>query len=297
MTDALTPDPVAQAPVVRTVAQLRAWVSQQRSAGRGVGFVPTMGALHDGHLSLVEAARRDGFAVVVSVFVNPTQFAPGEDLSRYPRDEQGDVAKLTAAGADLVFCPTPDEVYPEGFSTTITVDGPSQGLEGEIRPTHFAGVATVVAKLLLMVRPDRVVFGQKDAQQVAVVRRLMRDLHLDDIEMVVSPTVRDPDGLAMSSRNAYLSATERAHALALARALQAGTRAATAGADPAQIVAAARDELKGAALQVDYVALVDADTFRDITTFDGPAVLCVAARAGSTRLIDNCPVSPAAAAS
>lgn len=288
------PTPRAQAPVVRTVADLRQAVAALRAEGRGIGFVPTMGALHDGHLSLVAEAARDGFAVVVSIFVNPAQFAAHEDLSTYPRDEAGDVAKLTRAGATLVFCPGVDEVYPPGFGTTITVDGPSGGLEGDLRPTHFAGVATVVAKLLLMVRPDRVVFGQKDAQQVAVVRRLMRDLHLDDVQMVVAPTVRDDDGLARSSRNAYLSATERDEALALSRGLRAAQSAVASGErDAATLEALARREMEAVAgLRVDYARLVDADTFSPLHRLDRPAVLCVAARAGTTRLIDNVPLTP-----
>ena len=289
-------DTTTLAPIVRSVADLRRAVAELRAEGRTVAFVPTMGALHDGHVSLVERAGADGAAVVVSIFVNPTQFAANEDLSKYPRDEAGDVAKLTAAGAELVFCPAPGEVYPDGFCTTVTVDGPSQGLEGQIRPTHFAGVATVVAKLLLMVRPDRVVFGQKDAQQVAVVRRVMRDLHLDDIEMIVAPTVREADGLAMSSRNAYLSPAERQTALALSRGLDAAARAVARGerdADAIQRVAHAELAAEGG-LTVDYVRLVDADTFQPMTSLDRDGVLCVAARVGHTRLIDNAPLSAGA---
>ncbi|MCB0882424.1 MAG: pantoate--beta-alanine ligase [Thermoleophilia bacterium] len=289
-------DPTTRAPIIRTVADLRGAVAALRAEGRTIGFVPTMGALHDGHLSLVRRAAEGGAAVVVSIFVNPTQFAANEDLSKYPRDERGDVEKLTAAGAELVFCPTPDQIYPDGFSTTVMVDGPSQGLEGQIRPTHFAGVATVVAKLLLMVRPDRVVFGQKDAQQVAVVRRLMRDLHMDEIEMVVAPTVREADGLAMSSRNAYLSPDERTRSLALWRGLEAARAAAAGGerdADTLQRVAHAELAAQQG-ITVDYVRLVDADTFQPMKTLDRDGVLCVAARVGHTRLIDNAPLSPGA---
>lgn len=282
-------DPTTRAPIIRTVADLRGAVAALRAEGRTIGFVPTMGALHDGHLSLVRRAAEGGAAVVVSIFVNPTQFAANEDLSKYPRDERGDVEKLTAAGAELVFCPTPDQIYPDGFSTTVMVDGPSQGLEGQIRPTHFAGVATVVAKLLLMVRPDRVVFGQKDAQQVAVIRRMMRDLHLDDIEFVVVPTVRERDGLAMSSRNAYLSDTERQVALALSRGLADAADRATAGErDGRTLEDAAMETMRSVAgVEPEYAALVDPDTFQRVPTLVGPATLCVAARVGPARLIDN----------
>lgn len=283
------PAPDLRAPVVRGVADLRRAVAGLREAGSRVALVPTMGALHRGHLDLVERAAADGHAVVVSVFVNPAQFAPGEDLSRYPRDEAGDVAAASSAGASLVFCPGPDEVYPPGFATTITVGGPSEGLEGASRPTHFAGVATVVAKLLLMCRPDRVVFGQKDAQQVAVVRRLMRDLHLDDIELVVAPVVRDPDGLALSSRNAYLSPADRAAALSLSRALGAAAALAAAGERDGGVLTEAALTVMQAEPGVapDYAALVDPDTFRPVDTLAGTAVLCLAARVGLTRLIDN----------
>lgn len=284
------PTPTARrATVVRTVPELRAAVAALRGTGRGIAFVPTMGALHEGHLALMRAAAADGHAVIVSIFVNPTQFAPTEDLSRYPRDEAGDIAAATAAGAELFFCPTPDVVYPDGFCTTITVDGPSQGLEGARRPTHFAGVATVVAKLLWMVRPDRVVFGQKDAQQVAVVRRLMRDLHLDDIEMVVHPIVREADGLAMSSRNVYLTPGQRTAALSLSRGLRVAEALATAGErDAAVLTGAALDAMRAAdGVEPEYAALVDPDTFQPVPQLAGTAVLAVAARLGATRLLDN----------
>lgn len=277
------------APVVRSVPALRDAVGALRLAGRRIGFVPTMGALHEGHLALVRAAAEDGHAVVVSIFVNPTQFGPSEDLSRYPRDEGGDVAAASAAGAELVFCPGVEEVYPPGFGTTVHVEGPTAGLEGAARPTHFDGVATVVAKLLMMVRPDRVVFGRKDAQQVAVVRRAMRDLHLDDVEMVVHPIVREADGLAMSSRNAYLSPDDRRRALSLSRGLRAAERRVAAGERDGAVIAAAARAVMDAepGVVVGYAALVDPDTFRPIERLDGTAVLCVAARVGSTRLIDN----------
>lgn len=276
-------------PIVRTIADLRAATEEIRAADRRVGFVPTMGALHDGHLSLMDRAAEDDHAVVVSIFVNPTQFAEGEDLESYPRREAEDVAAAAAAGAELVFAPDADQIYPEGYATTIHVAGPSQGLEGGARPTHFDGVATVVAKLLLAVRPDRAVFGQKDAQQVAVVQRLMCDLHLDDIELVVAPIHRDADGLAMSSRNAYLSSTERTSALALSRGLRAAEALVAGGETSAEAlegaVRAIVEEESGCDLE--YVSLVDAVEFTPKSEADGACVLCVAAQVGPARLIDN----------
>jgi pantoate--beta-alanine ligase len=280
--------------VVRTVPGIREAVAAMRAEGRAVAFVPTMGALHAGHLELVRAGAAGGAGVVVSVFVNPTQFGPTEDFGRYPRQEARDTELAGSAGARCVFAPAVEEVYPEGFATTVDVGGPSEGLEGAVRPGHFSGVATVVAKLLLMVRPDRVLFGQKDAQQVAVVRRMMRDMHLDDIEMIVVPTVREADGLAMSSRNAYLGPDDRVAALGLSRALAAAEAAAAAGEREARrIEAAATAVMEGTpGLAMDYAALVDPDTFRPITTLERAATLCVAAKVGSTRLIDNSLIRP-----
>lgn len=225
--------------VVRTVAGLREAVAELRAAGRRIAVVPTMGAFHEGHLELMRIAGRDGHAVVVTLFVNPTQFAPTEDLSTYPRDEARDLELAGGAGVDLVFAPGAGEIYPEGFGTAITVAGPSAGFEGAARPEHFGGVATVVAKLLLAVRPDRAVFGRKDAQQVAVVTRLMADLHLHDVELVVGPIVREADGLAMSSRNAYLGPEDRAAATALRRGLDAAEALAAGGERDAAVLAAA----------------------------------------------------------
>jgi pantoate--beta-alanine ligase/L-aspartate-alpha-decarboxylase len=282
-----TPD--ATIAVERTAAGIRRTLAVLRDQGRTIAFVPTMGALHEGHLSLVRLAAEDGHVVVISIFVNPTQFGPTEDLSAYPRSEERDLALAADAGAVLAFVPDATEVYPEGFSTTITVDGPSQGLEGAIRPHHFAGVATVVAKLLQMVQPDRLVLGQKDAQQVAVVRRMMRDLHLDTIELVVGPTVREDDGLALSSRNAYLSADDRAHATALIRGLRhaVGLLAdgETSGRALEQAALAAMEAEPGVDPQ--YAALVHPDTFERLEIAAHPAVLCVAAQVGPARLIDN----------
>ena len=283
------PPPTAAAPIVRDVSALRDVVAGHRAEGRRIGFVPTMGALHDGHLALVRAAAHGGHAVVLSIFVNPTQFAEDEDLESYPRREAEDVAAAAEAGAAVVFAPSAETMYPPGFATTVHVEGPSQGLEGAARPTHFDGVATVVTKLLIAVRPDRVVFGQKDAQQVAVIRRLMRDLHLDDADLVVAPTVRERDGLAMSSRNGYLSADERVSALAISRGLRRAEELAAAGESSGpEIEHAARriiEEEPGCELE--YVSLVDADEFTPVALITGPCVLCVAARVGSTRLIDN----------
>ncbi len=225
--------------IVRTVADLRRAVAALRVDGRRIALVPTMGALHEGHLSLVDLAARDGHAVVMTLFVNPAQFAAGEDLAGYPRDDERDAALAAGRGVTLLFVPGAEEVYPPGFATAVTVGGPSRGLEGAARPEHFGGVATVVTKLLLAARPDRAVFGQKDAQQVAVVRRLMRDLHLDDVELVVGPTVREPDGLAMSSRNAYLGPEDRAAAAALHRGLSAAAELAASGERDASLVEAA----------------------------------------------------------
>jgi pantoate--beta-alanine ligase len=282
--------------IVRTVGDLRRAVAALRADGRPVAVVPTMGALHAGHLSLLDVAGRDGHAVVMTLFVNPTQFGEGEDLSRYPRDEARDVALAAERGAALVFAPGHDEVYPAGFATTVTVAGPSRGLEGAARPGHFDGVATVVAKLLLALRPDRAVFGQKDAQQVAVVRRMLRDLHLDDVELVVGPTVREPDGLAMSSRNAYLGPEDRAAAAALHRGLSAAAARVAVGERDAAAAEAAARAVIGAEPRValEYVRAVDPETFAPLTTLEGPALLAVAARVGPARLIDNVPLLPVA---
>lgn len=287
-----SPLPTAAPTVVRTVADLRRAVGALREAGRRIAVVPTMGAFHEGHLELMRLAGADGHAVVVTLFVNPTQFAAGEDLSRYPRDEDRDLALAAGAGVDLVFAPGVQEVYPEGFGTAITVSGPSAGLEGAARPEHFGGVATVVAKLMLAVRPHRAVFGRKDAQQVAVVRRLLADLHLDDIELVVGPIVREPDGLAMSSRNAYLGPEDRAAAVALHRGLLAAEALAQEGEADATRIAGAAASVIGAEPRcaLEYAQVVHPDTFVPLSRLEGPALLCVAARVGPARLIDNIPL-------
>jgi pantoate--beta-alanine ligase len=260
--------------IVRRVPALRAAIDA-RPAGVPVSFVPTMGALHDGHAALVRAARAGSSLVVVSIFVNPKQFNDASDLARYPRPEARDAEIVEEAGADVLFLPTTDDVYPDDHATSIHVEGPALGFEGDHRPGHFDGVAIVCLKLFGMVAPDVVYLGQKDAQQVAVLRQVVRDVHLG-LELRVVPTVRDANGLALSSRNARLSIEERARALAMPQALLAGLAAHRTGGDP---VAAARAALRG--LDVDYVG---------VATFDGQPTLVLAARAGVTRLIDNVPL-------
>jgi pantoate--beta-alanine ligase len=274
---------------VRTVAALRAALQQPRRAGRRIGLVPTMGALHEGHLSLIAQARASCDEVVVTLFVNPTQFDEGADLDAYPRDEARDAALAETAGADLLFAPSPAEVYPPDFDTAVTVGGVSAPLEGELRgPAHFAGVATVVCKLLNMAQPDVAFFGQKDAQQVAVIRRLVRDLDLP-VEIEVGATIREPDGLALSSRNARLRGDERERALALRRALDAvRARAAAGERDPAALVAAGRAAMTAFSVEPEYLALVAPDTFAPVRSVGDERVLvAVAARVGDVRLIDN----------
>lgn len=264
--------------------ELDAALSVQRSAGQRIAFVPTMGAIHDGHLGLVETALEHGDLVVASVFVNPTQFGPGEDYERYPRDLERDTELLSGAGVEVVFAPEVETVYPPG-TEGVTVDpGPlGQVLEGVSRPTHFRGVLTVVAKLFAFVRPHVAVFGEKDYQQLVLVRQLARALHTG-VDVVSRPIVRDGDGLAKSSRNAYLSDAERATALALSRALHAGAAASEGGAEA--VTTAARDVLDAAdGVHLDYLALTDAELGEP--TAGQPARLLVAARVGSTRLIDN----------
>jgi pantoate--beta-alanine ligase len=251
---------------LRRIDEVRAAIDPARR----VGLVPTMGALHEGHLSLVRAARAECDVVVLSLFVNPAQFSANDDLTRYPRDEEHDAQLAEREGVDLLFAPEPAELYPEGFATWVDVE--ETGAEGKARPGHFRGVTTVCLKLFNIVKPHVAYFGQKDAQQAAVLRRLVRDLNLD-VELRVLPTVRDSDGLALSSRNAYLSPGERERALALPRALETGRAAHARGDDP---IAAANAALNG--LQPDYVELVE---------LDGATVLASAARIGTTRLIDN----------
>jgi pantoate--beta-alanine ligase len=276
------------------VAELRAAVRRFREAGESVSLVPTMGALHEGHLSLVALGKAKADRLVASLFVNPKQFGNGEDYSRYPRQAAADAAMLEAAGCDILFAPTPDSVYPPGFGTSIHVAGLGDRFEGAERPGHFDGVATVVAKLLGMVAPDVALFGEKDWQQLAVVRRLVADLDLS-VAILGGPIVRAADGLALSSRNAYLSADERARAPALAQTLRVCAEAIEAGAPVAETLAEGRAQLLAAGFQrVDYLALVDAATLEPLTALAGAARLIAAARMGSTRLLDNMAVGDGA---
>jgi len=268
---------------VRTVDDLRAAVNPWRDNGAKVGFVPTMGALHAGHLELVKRAKGLTDKVVVSIFVNPLQFAPSEDLDRYPRDEAGDVAKLETAGCDLVYLPTPGILYPEGFVSRVEMRGPALGLETDFRPQFFSGVATVVMKLFNQVRPDVAVFGEKDFQQLAVVRAMARDFDLP-IKIIGAPTTREADGLALSSRNAYLSPQERAAAPELHRQLQM----IAASPDPNAAIEEAKAALTAAGFgKIDYIALRDADTLAPVTGATREKRLLAALWLGKTRLIDN----------
>jgi pantoate--beta-alanine ligase len=277
--------------LARTVPDLRRTVGAWKAESLTVGFVPTMGALHEGHLSLVRLARERADRVVASVFVNPKQFAPTEDLDRYPRQEAKDAELLASAGCDLLFAPPPVEMYPDGFATGVAVGGVSADLEGAFRPEMFGGVATVVTKLLNQVQPDVAVFGEKDYQQLLVIRRLVRDLDLP-VEIVPGPTVREDDGLAMSSRNAYLTAEERRTASRLNLALADAARRVRKGEPVAAVEADTRAEILEAGFDaVDYVAVRDAETLRPFAAgVDAPARVLAAARLGSTRLIDNLPV-------
>ena len=274
---------------VRTVAELREALAPHRRAGRTIGLVPTMGAFHAGHLALMRRARADTDVVVVSLFVNPTQFRPGEDLSAYPRDEAADAAEAAALGVDLHFAPAPEEVYPAGFATDVRVGTVTEPLEGAARgPEHFHGVTTVVTKLFNMVGPDVAYFGQKDAQQVAVIRQLVRDLDIP-VHVEVCPTVREDDGLALSSRNRYLEGADRERAAALSQALRAAEDAVHGGErDAATIVARARAALAEHGVEPEYLELVSADTLAPVERVgDADVLVAVAARVGPARLIDN----------
>ena len=276
--------------VLRTVAELRTLLAAARSGGNSIGLVPTMGYFHEGHLSLMRRARSDTDVVVVSLFVNPAQFAPGEDLDAYPRDEERDQRLAEGEGVDVLFAPPLEEVYPEGFATTVTVRDLTEMLEGDQAQrgaVHFQGVTTVVTKLFNMVGPDVAYFGQKDAQQALVVRKLVRDLDIP-VRIEVCPTIRDADGLALSSRNAYLSPEERERALGLSRALRAAEAAVAGGTrDAAAVVAVARDELDRAGVEPDYLQLRSATDLSPVERVNGSALLAVAARVGRARLIDN----------
>jgi len=280
-------------PIVRTVSDLRAEVAAWRRQGLTVGLVPTMGALHEGHLSLVRRALEDADRVIASLFVNPTQFAPGEDFEAYPRDEAHDAERLASSGCHLLYAPSPGQIYPEGFSTTVTVAKVSEPLEGERRPTHFAGVATVVSKLLIQAAADVAVFGEKDYQQLQVIRRLALDLDLPT-RIVGAPTVRAEDGLALSSRNAYLTAEQRPVAGILNRVMKALAEAAAAGEPLEPAEQAAADVLLEAGFDsVDYITVRHAEDLSPLrpTVGNSPARVLVAAWLGKTRLIDNTAVS------
>lgn len=274
--------------IARTIPELREAVAAAKRQGATVGFVPTMGFLHEGHLSLVDQARAAGASfVVASIFVNPLQFGPNEDFARYPRDEARDTALLEQRNVDLLFLPSVDEMYPSGSATRVAVQGVAVPLEGERRPGHFDGVATVVLKLFNMVQPDLAVFGRKDAQQCAVIAQMVRDLDLP-VRLLFSATIRESSGLAMSSRNAYLSSEERDLALALQRALRAGEQALERGAGTEEVERAMHEELAGTpAVELDYLRLVDTKTFLPPNGRSSELLLVGAVRVGRTRLIDN----------
>lgn len=276
--------------VTRTVADFRAW---RASASGTLGLVPTMGYLHEGHLSLVRAAKRDNARTAVTIFVNPTQFAPNEDLARYPRDEARDLVLLESEGVDAVFAPSPDEMYRPDASTFVSVEKLTDRLEGASRPTHFRGVTTIVLKLFQIAQPDRAYFGRKDAQQLAVIRRMVRDLNVP-VEVVGLPIVREPDGLAMSSRNVNLTPEQRRAALVLSKSLRLAESLFAAGQrDAEEIRASMRSLLAAEPLAVlDYISVADASSLDELTTVDRPALVSLAARFGATRLIDNTTLDP-----
>ncbi|MCS6975539.1 MAG: pantoate--beta-alanine ligase [Gemmatales bacterium] len=279
--------------LLRTVEEVRRWRAEVRSAGRRLGFVPTMGALHAGHRSLIDTARAANEAVAVSIFVNPTQFGPQEDFAHYPRPLEADLALCREAGVDAVFHPEPETMYPLGFCTWVEVRGPlAESFEGAVRPGHFRGVATVVLKLFEIVQPDRAYFGQKDAQQACLVRRMIADLNLP-VELHVCPTVREADGLALSSRNVYLTPEQRRMAPILFQALQRAEAAILQGERRAQTVIQIMEETMATVpeARLDYAAVVDPNSFLPVKTISDDVLLLLAARFGNTRLIDNLPIS------
>jgi pantoate--beta-alanine ligase len=284
--------------IVSAIAGLRRALEASRRAGKTIGLVPTMGAFHDGHMSLIERARRECDVVVVSLFVNPTQFHQAHDLAAYPRDEQRDAMLASDVGVDYLFTPPVEEIYPTGFATSVSVGDVTEGLEGAVRGRgHFDGVTTVVTKLFNIVTPDVAYFGQKDAQQAIVIRRLVRDLDIP-VRIEVCPTAREPDGLAMSSRNVRLSPAERSRATALHSALEAARAAVAAGErDPTVVDAIARAQLKASEIEPEYLELVSTDNLAPVTRIDGEVLAVIAARVGETRLIDNELLSTPAAGS
>lgn len=278
---------MAQPKIARSVSALRAAMTPWRKRGLQIALVPTMGALHAGHMKLVTAARKHANRVIVSIFVNPAQFGPNEDFARYPRTWKDDIAKLAAANVDLVYAPAVDEMYPEGFATRISLEGPARGLETDFRPHFFAGVATVVAKLLTSALPDYALFGEKDYQQLQVVKRMVADLHLP-VQIVAVPTAREKDGLALSSRNAYLSPSERLAAPTLHRVLTETAASIRKGAPIGPTLVRGRRAIRNAGFKLDYLEARHAQTLVPVTSRrDGPIRLLVAARLGGTRLIDN----------
>ncbi|MGH7559250.1 MAG: pantoate--beta-alanine ligase [Gemmatimonadota bacterium] len=278
---------------VETIVECRAEIARARKAGRRIGFVPTMGALHEGHLSLLDAAREKEKWVALSIFVNPLQFGPGEDLERYPRDLERDIELAAVRGADLVFVPSLEEMMPRPLASRIAMEGIVEDFEGAARPGHFAGVLTIVTKLFHIVQPDVAVFGQKDAQQAAAVRRLVADLDFP-IQIVVAPIVRDEDGVALSSRNAYLSDEVRMRARAIFRSLETARLRVLEGEREARSVERAMIEVLNGTpgVEVEYASVVDPDLFQRLERIDGPALAVVAARVASTRLIDNLMLVP-----
>lgn len=273
---------------IHTTHEMQAACRTARREGKTIGLVPTMGALHDGHISLVKAARAQNDVVAVSIFVNPLQFGPTEDFSKYPRTLEADCAKLVAVGADFVFAPSPDEMYPKGACTTVHVEGLSEKLDGKSRPGHFKGVTTVVAKLFEIFRPDAAYFGQKDSAQVAVLRKMVRDLNMD-LEMVVCPIVREKDGLALSSRNAYLAHEQRTQALCLHRSLLRVQTLADQGESNTDVLIkeGAKVIAEEPAAKLDYFVIVNPDTLDPVDDIRSGGLVAVAAWLGNTRLIDN----------
>jgi pantoate--beta-alanine ligase len=284
--------------IIRTIAWMKEYARQARAENRIVGLVPTMGALHEGHAALIQRAKRECSPVIASIFVNPKQFGPGEDFSKYPRSFESDREKLERAGVDALFAPEAAEIYPKDFSTYVHVEGLSERLEGRSRPGHFRGVATVVMKLLQIVQPNFAYFGRKDAQQARIVTQMARDLNLDS-EIVVCPIVREPDGLALSSRNAYLSAEEHKAATVLYRALEAAKNEIAAGVrDALQLQTSLRRKLDSERLAtVDYAEVVDAESFTPVLRVSKPTYVLLAVFIGKTRLIDNLYLEPKSAGS
>lgn len=275
--------------VLTSEKEMGARVDALRAAGRTIALVPTMGFLHEGHLELMRAGKQNADELIISIFVNPTQFGPGEDLDRYPRDTEGDLQKARGVGVDMVFIPSADEMYPPHFQTRIQVKDLPQHLCGLSRPGHFDGVATVVAKLFNITKPHIAIFGQKDYQQLAVISRMVMDLNMD-IRIIGVPTVREPDGLAMSSRNKYLSSAQRPHALLLSRSLEAAEKAVKQGeTDAGKIRELASDILAAGPeeMRVDYLSLCDPDTLDEVAVIHGPTLMAMAVWLGKTRLIDN----------